>query len=95
MYILVEFKSREEFDILCSHIQFKRNYDPEGIFKNHLSSCNGHSIARLKDFIWEGFNPYTSSGPGSYDDWSAKFKVPVFSIPQFLEFINANPHLFI
>lgn len=95
MHILVEFKSREEFDVLCSHIQFKRTYEPEGIFKNHLSSCHGHSIARLKNFVWEGFNPYTSSGPGSSDDWSARFKVPIFTIPQFLEFVNTNPHLFI
>ena len=95
MYTLIEFKTRKEFDILCSYIQFKYYYNSNGIFENHLSSCNGHSIARLRNFVWEGFNPYTSSGPGSSDDWSVKLKVPVFSIPQFLEFINTNPHLFI
>ena len=95
MYTLVEFKSREEFDVLCLYIRFKHNYEPEGIFKNHLSSCNGHSIVRLKNFVWEGFNPYTSSGPGSTDDWSIKLKVPIFTIPQFVEFVNTNPHLLI
>lgn len=95
MHMLVEFKSREEFDILCSHIEFKHGYDPEGIFKSHLNTCNGHSVAHIYNLVWDGYNPYTSSGPGSTDDWSANFKVPVFSVSQFLEFINTNPHLFI
>lgn len=95
MHTLVEFKTRKELDTLCSHIQFKTSYNPDSIFKNHLFSCNGHSIVLLKDFVWECYNPYTSSGPDSADDWSARFKVPIFSIPQFLEFIDINPHLLI
>lgn len=95
MHILVEFKTRKEFDILCSHIQFKHNYDLEGIFKSHLHTCNGHSVAHIYNLVWENYNPYTMSGLGGSSDWSVQFNVCIFSISQFQEFVNTNPHLFI
>ena len=98
MILLLEFSSFRELQLILQYFKLKKITYPvsiDAIWKNVRSTCNSHCIVRIKNNYWNGYNSYASSGPGEKDDWSAKFKVPVFSISQFLEFIDTNPHFLI
>lgn len=95
MMLLLEFSSLRELQLILKYFNpektmFRR--DVNTIWKNARNTCNSHCIVRIKNNRWDGYNPYSYSGPGGEDDWSVIHNTPVYTIDQL---INEHPHLLV
>ena len=81
MILLLEFSSLRELQLILKYFNYKIYPIPiKGIWKNAIETCNSHCIVCIKNNRWDGYNPYSYSGPGGEDDWSMKHNTPVYTI---------------
>ena len=81
--LLLEFSSLRELRLILKYFNpektmFRR--DVNTIWNSTINTCNSHCIVRIKNNRWDGYNPYSYSGPGGEDDWSAIDNTPVYTI---------------
>ena len=83
MILLLEFSSLRELRLILKYFGLTKHIYPkdiDAIWKNARNTCNSHCIVRIKNNRWDGYNPYSYSGPGGEDDWSKGHNVPIYTI---------------
>ena len=83
MTLLLEYSSFRELRLILKyfgHLNASPPMNIRSIWKNTINTCNSHCIVRIKNNRWDGYNPYSYSGPGGEDDWSALYNTPVYTI---------------
>lgn len=92
MILLLKFSSLRELQLIVKYFKINTKKFPlsqslfvNAIWKNATDNCSNSCIARITDGYWDGYNEYTSSGPGSKDDWSKRYNVPIHTIDYVIE----------
>ena len=83
MILLLEYSSFRELRLILKYFDHLNASYPKNIrsiWNNTINTCNSHCIVRIKNNRWDGYNPYSYSGPGGEDDWSKEHNVPIYTI---------------
>lgn len=83
MLLLLEYNSFRELQLILkyfNHLNASHLKNIHAIWNNTINTCNSHCIVRIKNNCWDGYNPYSYSGPGGEEDWSVIHNTPVYTI---------------
>ena len=88
MLLLLEYSSFRELQLILkyfNHSNASRHRNIHTIWNNTVNTCNSRCIVCIKNNHWDGYNPYSYSGPGGEEDWSVIHNTPVYTIDYVIE----------